>query len=677
MGNPEALESGLSEDDARLAAERNRTDRDTHGTRNRREGARITGQDNAETYDMSTEGALNLERHAGPTGCLPCSSWNHLCGMGFRMSGYIPVYEKIQVPINLAEINRNWLSLTISGLSQIGGRLSRSVCPYVRVHVVNIHSGDYILSVPVLPASSVISGNENESKEGHPIAPLNTSPCHLRSFDADVRWDETFLIDAQYSAVTGPNAVLLFEILDNPPSIRKSHDRAGHGSERGNKKGKFSTCLAWGYLLPRGTRSGRLNFAMPLTKSSMQNMEISDLGSKLRYGAKSSMNHSEIKSDESVSLLSDTHVDNKDVSDDSNPPFLPIRLQLYEYRDESWLIEGIQRRNMKWQPKPEYGHLKTPTNLEAHNLTLAMTGQHIVPEVYLQWRRQKHVKASGILSIIMSYQSRGLSALKQVVAQDGGVDVGIPSRPGDAEDKQSLVKEEAERTSMRAAVSRRSRSDAEPTIIPNRVLHRCHSSGKDGSVASRYSHSGVLLAIASKGTKAATAHVAPRGGGFSRYPGCLYALSILDSDTGDKLWEDELAHFGVVYDIKWSANDETLACCSSDGRVRIYAVRVLSRGFRDHKEGMLDNIQSRRGDSRRFSVPKSPGPGGSILGGIAATISVSSGQILETFPPVFIYSLVIVEPLGPTGGALRLLTGGSDGRIKVCFYALVRRAIRI
>ena len=132
----------------------------------------------------------------------------------------------------------------------------------------------------------------------------------------------------------------------------------------------------------------------------------------------------------------------------------------------------------------------------------------------------------------------------------------------------------------------------------------------------------------------------------------------------------------------------------------MYSIKVLSRGFRDHKEGLLDNLQSRHGaDSRRMSMPKqissSNTPAGSVgsgaasssvsaLGGVSASISVSTGRVLESFPPVFVYCLVIQETLvagttaesttgnsdindtaGAAGRVTRILTGGSDGRIKV------------
>lgn len=388
-----------------------------HAPRRRPDARRqdIKTADEAASYDLTRDAALNLERMAGPNSCLPCATWNHLCGMGFRMSGYVPVYEKARVNINLEVANKHWLAVTIGGLSQIGGRLSRTVCPYVRLHVLSLHSGDYILSVPLVPAGEA----DNLSKEGRPLAALNTAPCRLGALDADVHWDETFLIDAQFTAVTSPNSLLLFEVLDNPPSIKKSND-AGAG-----KKGKFSACLAWAYLIPRGTRSGRLNFAVPTDRG--------DPRREGRDGGEGS-NADDVAVDEKSALLSQKAEDNEASA------FLPARLQLYEYREESWLVEGLQRRNMTWQPRPSQGLLKTPTNPVAHAASTALVGHRVVPEVYLQWRRQRHVKAAGVLSVMMSYQRRSLGSLMHVVSQDAGVAPDSMTRPIDGDEKRSLAK---------------------------------------------------------------------------------------------------------------------------------------------------------------------------------------------------------------------------------------------
>ena len=97
-------------------------------------------------------------------------------------------------------------------------------------------------------------------------------------------------------------------------------------------------------------------------------------------------------------------------------------------------------------------------------------------------------------------------------------------------------------------------------------------------------------------------------------------------------------------------------------------MKLISRGFRDHKEGLLDNLQDRRAESKRMSAPKQSAGNGatSVLGGVSASIFVTTGRVLESFPPMFIYCIVVQETFGTTGTkAVRILSGGSDGRIKV------------
>lgn len=92
-------------------------------------------------------------------------------------------------------------------------------------------------------------------------------------------------------------------------------------------------------------------------------------------------------------------------------------------------------------------------------------------------------------------------------------------------------------------------------------------------------------------------------------------------------------------------------------------MKLLSRGFRDHKEGLLENILDRRQESMRVVAPRA---GAVSVGSIHATVSVTVGRALETSPPVFIYCLALQESFGAAGaGGVRILSGGSDGRIKV------------
>lgn len=101
-------------------------------------------------------------------------------------------------------------------------------------------------------------------------------------------------------------------------------------------------------------------------------------------------------------------------------------------------------------------------------------------------------------------------------------------------------------------------------------------------------------------------------------------------------------------------------------------MKLLSRGFREHKEGVAEALQDRRGDSKRMAPPRAgAGAGGGLgtgspLGSLSASVIVTAGRVLESSPPVFVYCIALQEAFGASGEAgLRVLSGGSDGRIKV------------
>ncbi len=612
---------------------------------------------------------IDSENTYGPKSCLPCSAWNLLCGMGFKITNYAPRYQVHGDPgVRIATLNEYWMTITIGGLSQLGGDLSRAVAPYVRVHVLNMHSGEYIMSLPVHPQES--NRDAPQSIESYPVAPMNSRPCALRTHDASVHWNETFVVRARFSDVTNPNTIMLFELLDNPPEIRKNGGGGGGGgvgqwSSGGSRVEPWSACLAWGFLLPRGTRAGAFNFALPPHCRARRDAVVAATGEIARKGAiKASAADTHIE--ERAPLVSTANEEKqREDEGDGQSEFLPLRLQLYQYRGESWLIEGIQRRMLRWPSKP-FDHTRTARNvsLNSGSSSGAAASRRRVPEVYIQWRRQRHVKAQGVLNVAMSYVSRApdsaageMSSTRGAASDAAIMPTGTGGENSADDSKKSLAREEAERAAMRSIVARRSRSALEPTVIPNRLIHRLSAGVQDGCSAVRYSHSGVLLAVGSISLKQDRSVAASFGGGGSRYPGVVYSVSIFDSDTADLLWCDEYAHYGVVYDIKWLSDDSKLVTCSADGRCRIYDVKLTSRGFREFKEGALEH-QLRAGDSSRNSVSAQAASisGGAAAasagvssgtsggGGLSASVYISRSALIETTPPVFIYCVLFQEP---------------------------------
>jgi WD40 repeat protein len=600
-----------------------------------------------------------------------------LCGLGFRLRGYSPNFVPNSKERKYANLNDFWVTVTIEALSHVTGPLSRAVCPFVRMHVVNLHSGRYITTAEQQPQQPVGGGGEGGGAVNEPsvvVPPLNSRAYSMRSDETCPRWTDTLTIRARFSDVLDPNTLVLFEILDNPPAIRKS------GGSNARRKSDYSDCLAWGFLLPRGNSQGNPNVALPDETTGRSGGGIGSALSSVGVGAA----EGGVAEGEASGLLEGEERRSVD-----GVNFRPLRIQLYEYREETWLVEGIQRRMLGW-PSKARNVFKTQRKSRAG---VADEFAQRIPDVYFQWRRQRHVKAGGVLNVLVSYTHRPSIAAARALAaaSDGGIqglsptsdsEGGRGGRAGgdmnrlgssDSTDRggggTSTAKEEALKAAIRAAVNRRSRSELEPSVLPNRLLRRgVEAGGKDGSVVCRFSHQGTLLAIASVSPRLdATAHISSLGA--SGYPGTLYALSIYDSDTGDLLWCDEYAHFGIIYDVKWSPDDRSIVTCSSDGRCKLYEVAMLSRGFRDMKAGQGDSHA--RHDSRRYSLSASPnrsgkapgvGAQGTAFNVVSATIMVSKPVIFSSSPPAFVYAVALVESLGirrQRSGARATVTGNT------------------
>lgn len=155
--------------------------------------------------------------------------------------------------------------------------------------------------------------------------------------------------------------------------------------------------------------------------------------------------------------------------------------------------------------------------------------------------------------------------------------------------------------------------------------------GPEGGMVVSFSHKGHLLAIggaAPGGSSAGSSSVpfAPVGG-TSPYGHISYSVRLFDPDTGVEIWSDLFAHFGVIYDIKWSLSDTYFVTCSSDGCCKVWRflgsaddeVAVSSGGG-----GGLNTSPTRRASvqakqSRRRS---------SLAGiGIQATVAISAFQV--------------------------------------------------
>jgi WD40 repeat protein len=87
----------------------------------------------------------------------------------------------------------------------------------------------------------------------------------------------------------------------------------------------------------------------------------------------------------------------------------------------------------------------------------------------------------------------------------------------------------------------------------------------------QFSNKGHLLAVAGVSRDLA-AFTDGSFGHSTPFRGACHSISLVDPDTGAEVWRDAAAHFGVVYDLKWSLNDRYLLSCSADGVAKVFSV---------------------------------------------------------------------------------------------------------
>ena len=83
-----------------------------------------------------------------------------------------------------------------------------------------------------------------------------------------------------------------------------------------------------------------------------------------------------------------------------------------------------------------------------------------------------------------------------------------------------------------------------------------------------FSHSGRFLAVGGITVDTSSSHFTAAA--------TIVSLKIYCPDSGIEVWADNSAHHGVIYEIKWSADDRFLLTCSGDGTCKVWDVRPIS-----------------------------------------------------------------------------------------------------
>ena len=256
------------------------------------------------------------------------------------------------------------------------------------------------------------------------------------------------------------------------------------------------------------------------------------------------------------------------------------RIQLYKCHGSGFILDKIQASSMGLD------HVDFTPRIDSN-----MFNDWSIPAVYLEWRRQNVKPILGLALCI----SLGLRQAKKNKALDESQDRHSLTGSNKSIDN-NLKKYEVDENErkVRLAVLTRSRNKDESCVIPNKLLQRYSLNGY-GALMVSYSHSGHLLAIASLVSNDNSQNIDK-----SAVPSKnIYALHLIDTDYGQIIWTETVAHLGPVYTLEWSDDDTTLISCSSDGTIKIWNVislhpllkkYIILLNLADRDTKNLDNI---------------------------------------------------------------------------------------
>jgi len=586
---------------------------------------------------------------------------NLQCGMGYNVNKFHRHgrFEDANPGLRLeADADGLGVGVTVLKVNSYGEQMIGIVKPLVKIHAVSIDTGYYI-----------------KSRNFPAVAPITTHPCALIDATSNPSWNEELILNAYFSDVVSDDTLLLFEILDDKPSLRTNY------SPTTGTSAPIAKRVAWGYLLPIGM-SGEMNVGFgedwkyssrravdrKLRKTARKQTSQSDLygddeasrpdglvASKPVSRVTSSDNVAGEGADNSVAGRAkeeDEESDGEDASGSHKARRYPwdkpsvdkfLRIQLHSYRQYDGMFGMIQRKIKGWPTLASYtdnGESSYPNG---------------VPEVYVQWRLQRRYRIEGAyLSIKLG--PRPAETMPILLNSVGADNLSSPLRDGSHDNSprgnhphqsysgpyvgrrgklwagiHGAPKQTQELARLRSALLKRNRGTREPCVIPDKLLYRVDV-GNDGALAVSFSHSGHVLAIAAKTPGAAIA---------VDTDGVLYSIIIYDTDLKEEVWVEDAAHHGPIYDLKWSRDDRCLLSCSGDGTCKIWDMTSVSfRASNLMGFGALNNANNANNGG-------SGGTSGRVNASMDGSIAPSgtSGQGAASQPPTLLHTLVTSPPV--------------------------------
>lgn len=595
------------------------------------------------------------------------------CKLGYRME---PFYRDVQLTGKYVSSDGRTdpfiLAAVVERVQASAAFVTSLVRPMIRMHCVYLNTGHYIKGVGMPPAAPSTTGTTAALVIHILPRPFQTltnisslGPCPLNKPSAMPYWNETLPIIAPFTDVAAPATLLLFELLDDRPSLRPR--------KSSNQRSAFKR-IAWGYLMPVGTR-GQLNVGvMDSWKANASNSPPRRAGQRIgRLGGGRNVEGSAEENDDSDALIGQKERNERPVDDSAHD--LSVCVQLYSYATTDGILGSIQRGMMGW-----------PTLLPTGRADEAVYPDN-VPSVYVQWRRQNLLPIEGA-NLALSLGPRPVAAVAQPVLQTGNVEQvsglsALGTRASMGGKSEDLTRKDFSRA--KAATIKRTRGLREVCLVPDKLLHRLEV-GPEGAMVVAFSHSGHLLAVAAKTVQVNLPFCSSSIS--SPYPGNTYALRLIDTDTGMEVWSDQSAHFGVIYDIRWSLDDTYILTCSGDGTSKVYDVMSVSP--------LAKEVQRDRERTQSQSAPNSSSsPSKRQSGNFDTDTDGDRPSVLHTLintPPGFVYAAIFQEYSAATlgGGASsmafasglsgvgisdltetarnplpRVITGSADGRIRV------------
>ena len=359
--------------------------------------------------------------------------------LGYTMENFRTIRPIEKSNLNLEYETRGLsVGINIRKIACHGDQLVGIVKPIVKVHVVSLETGLYI-----------------KSKKLPPAMPVVTRPCSLKDSTMSPFWNQELIIDAFYFDVADEKSLLLFEVLDDKPSLSSSRRRRD-----GEAVVPTAKRIAWAYLLPIGI-GGELNVGLSddwktskrvavaknkesVTPTGEEHPPIGNEQEKGHVGVKFE-EHQQHASHDSLHSHGNEESHHDDVRRSGNSvaswgganapskyPWskrsadMPLRLQLHQYREYDGLFGFLQRKIMGWPTIGSYSDRYVPSLCcivtISHSFDFSDTTAYPnnIPEVYLQWRLQRKILVrEGFLSISLGPRPSELMSVQ--IAPGGGL----------------------------------------------------------------------------------------------------------------------------------------------------------------------------------------------------------------------------------------------------------------